>query len=132
MGPALQWGEADCFFNPAPRSLLDGTSLNSIPLCSQFSHGSSTPQEKNILKTARKILHDPCYLAVLVRVSIDTIKHYEQKAKGEERVYLAFPSTSLFIIEGSWARTQTGNLDAGADAEACRVAAYWLAQTAFS
>lgn len=92
MGPALQWGETDCFLNPAPHNLLDGTSLNSVPLCSQFSHGSSTPQEKtNILKTARKILHDPCYLAVLVRVSIDVMKHYEQKASGGGKGLLGFP-----------------------------------------
>ena len=60
------------------------------------------------------------------------MKHHDQKQHGEERVYLAYASTSLFIIEGS----QDRNLEAGADAEAMEEYCLldfspWLAQAAF-
>jgi hypothetical protein len=45
------------------------------------------------------------------------------KPLGKERVYLAYTSTSLFIIGGS----QDRSLEAGAAAEAMDGAAYWLA-----
>ena len=39
--------------------------------------------------------------AVLVRVSTAAINHHDQKQAGQERVYLAYTSTVLFIIGGS-------------------------------
>ena len=50
------------------------------------------------------------------------------KSVGEERVYLAYSSTALFIMEGSQDRNskQDRNLEIGADTEAKRDAAYWL------
>ena len=38
---------------------------------------------------------------VLVRVTVAVMKHHEQKQLGKGRVYLAYASTSLFIIGGS-------------------------------
>jgi hypothetical protein len=38
---------------------------------------------------------------VLIRVASAMIKHHDQKQLGEERVYLAYTSTALFIMEGS-------------------------------
>jgi hypothetical protein len=38
---------------------------------------------------------------VLVRVTIAMMKHHDQKQLGEEKVYLAYTSTLLSIIEGS-------------------------------
>ena len=47
---------------------------------------------------------------------------------GEESVYLVYSSTLLFITKGSQDRHSHGrNLEAGADAEAMKGAAYWLA-----
>jgi hypothetical protein len=57
---------------------------------------------------------------VLVRVTIAVMKYCDQKQVGEERVYLAYTSTSYFITEGSRGR----NLEAGADAEAMEGAAF--------
>jgi hypothetical protein len=53
-------------------------------------------------------------------------KHHDPKQVGE-RVYLAYTSTSLFIIKGSQNRNSSRNLEAGADAEAMEGAAYWFA-----
>lgn len=38
-------------------------------------------------------------VCVLVMVSTAAMKHQSQKATGEERVYLAYASISLFIIK---------------------------------
>lgn len=58
--------------------------------------------------------------AISVRVIIAMRKHHDQKQVGEERVYLAHTSTSLFIIMGgqepggrSWLRSHGGMLLAG-------------------
>jgi hypothetical protein len=56
---------------------------------------------------------------VPVRVTVVVMKHHDQKQLREERVYLAYTSTALFII----AESQGKNLEAGADAEA---AEEWL------
>ena len=40
-------------------------------------------------------------LTILVKATIVVMKHHGQKQVGEERVYLAYTSISLFIIEGS-------------------------------
>jgi len=58
-----------------------------------------------------------------------------KKQVGEERVYSAYTSTSLFITKGSQAGTHTGQ-EAGADAEVmkgcCLLDCFpWLAQLAF-
>ena len=42
---------------------------------------------------------------LLVRDSMAVIKHHDKKQLGEERIYLAYPSTSLFIIRRSQDRT---------------------------
>jgi hypothetical protein len=39
----------------------------------------------------------------LVRV-IAVMKHHDQSHLGEKRVYLAYASKSLFIVEGSWGK----------------------------
>jgi hypothetical protein len=67
--------------------------------------------------------------SVLVRVSIAVMKHHDPKQVGEERAYLAYTSTSLFIIKGSQDQNskQSRNLVSGGDAEAIEGAAYWLA-----
>ena len=44
---------------------------------------------------------------VLVKVSIASMKHNDQKQVGEERVNLAYASTSLFATEGSQHRNST-------------------------
>ena len=43
------------------------------------------------------------YGGVLVRVCIDEIKHYDQRANGGtgKRIYLAYTFTLMFITEGS-------------------------------
>ena len=69
---------------------------------------------------------------LLVRVTNAMMKHCGHKQLGEERVYLIYTSTSLFIIKGS----QDRDLEAGADAEAmegCCLLAYFprLAHPAF-
>ena len=71
-------------------------------------------------------------VSVLVRVIIAAMKHHDQSKFGEERVYLAYTSISLFIIEES----QDRNLEAGTDAEAmegcCLLACFsLLPQSAF-
>jgi hypothetical protein len=43
----------------------------------------------------------PALACVVGRVTIAVIQHHNQKQAGEERVCLAFASTSLFITEGS-------------------------------
>ena len=45
--------------------------------------------------------------SVLVRVSIAVMKHHDPKQVGEERAYLAYTSTSLFIIERSQDRNSS-------------------------
>ena len=40
-------------------------------------------------------------LAVFVRISTKIMKHHDQNQVVEERVYLAYTSTALFITEGS-------------------------------
>jgi hypothetical protein len=56
------------------------------------------------------------------------MKYHDQKQVGEERVYLAYTSIALFIIEGSQDRIKQGrNLETGANAEAmegCCLLAY--------
>jgi hypothetical protein len=52
----------------------------------------------------------------LVRVSIAATKQHDQKPSWGERVYLAYTSSLLFIIEGS--QKQGRSLEAEADAEA--------------
>ena len=37
---------------------------------------------------------------VLLGVSDAVMEHHDQKQLGKERVYLAYPSTSLFVTEG--------------------------------
>jgi hypothetical protein len=59
-----------------------------------------------------------------------------KKQVGEERIYLAYTSTRLFITKGKLKLTQGRNLEAGAVAEAmkgcCLLACFpWLAQLAF-
>ena len=44
-------------------------------------------------------------VAVLVRVSIATTKHHDQRASWVERVYLAYTSALLFITKGSQDRS---------------------------
>ena len=64
-----------------------------------------------------------------VRVPTAAIRHHNQRKIGEERVYLAYTSISLFIIEGEKSGQelkQGRNLEAGADSEAMGYAAYWL------
>jgi hypothetical protein len=51
-------------------------------------------------------------LRVLVRVFISVIKKNDQKQISEERVYLAYAFTSLFIIEEVRTETQNRNLKA--------------------
>ena len=51
------------------------------------------------------------------------MEHRGQTPCGEERVYLAYASTSLFSTEGSQGR----NLEAGADAGAMEGCCSWLA-----
>jgi hypothetical protein len=53
-------------------------------------------------------------ISVFVRMIVAMRKHHDQKQDGEERIYFAYISTSLFITEGS----QDRNLEAGADADA--------------
>lgn len=56
------------------------------------------------------------------------MKLHDQKEVGEGRVYLAYKSTSLFVIEGNRTGAQaTWNLGAGAVAEATEGTACWLA-----
>jgi len=43
----------------------------------------------------------------LIRGSIALMKCHDQKQVGEERVYLTYTSTLLFIAKGSQDRTQT-------------------------
>ena len=61
------------------------------------------------------------------------IQHHDQKQLGEKRVYLAYSSTSLFIIKDSLDRNskQARNIETGADTDTMEGAAYWLAQSAF-
>jgi hypothetical protein len=65
----------------------------------------------------------------LVRVTIAEMKHYDQRQVGEENVYLASTSTTLFIIAGSqdrnsnWAGTWRQELRQ----RPWKGAAYWLA-----
>lgn len=40
-------------------------------------------------------------VVVLVRVTTDVIKYHDQNKVTKENVYLAFITTSLFIIEGN-------------------------------
>lgn len=53
-------------------------------------------------------------------LSTIVMNHHVRRQVEEERVYLAYTSSLLFLIKGS----QDRNLEAGADAEA---SAYWLA-----
>lgn len=62
---------------------------------------------------------------VFVGVSIVVMTYYDQKYLGEERVYLAYISTSLFFTEGSQDRVSSR---AGTWRQRpWRRAAYWLA-----
>lgn len=49
---------------------------------------------------------------VIVKVTIALIKHHQQKQLVEERIYLAYAFTSLFIIEEVRTETQNRNLKA--------------------
>jgi hypothetical protein len=51
-----------------------------------------------------QLLLEKLLQAVSVKVNIAELKHHDQKWLGEERVYLAYTSTSLFIIEGAQGR----------------------------
>ena len=57
------------------------------------------------------------------------IKHHDQTQVGEERVYLAYTSTSMFIIKGSQDRNskRTGTCRQELMQKPWRGAAYWLA-----
>jgi hypothetical protein len=46
-------------------------------------------------------------ISVLVRVTFAVMKHHDQKELGEKRVCFIYTYTSLFIIKGSHAGTQT-------------------------
>ena len=86
-------------------------------------------------------------IIVLFRVSIAAMKHHNQKASWEKRVYLAYASVLLVITEGNRAGTHTGqdpggswrnpeDPEAGAEAEAMEkcgsLACFpWLTQSAF-
>jgi hypothetical protein len=62
------------------------------------------------LAHTRQSLHHCTHLqitgSVLVEVTIAVMKHYD--LVGEERIYLAYASTSYSITEGSQSRNQTG------------------------
>jgi hypothetical protein len=68
------------------------------------------------------------FLLVLVRVTIAVMKHHDQKQIGEERVYVAYASISLFITKGSqdWSSSRAGNWKQELMQRSCRDAAYWL------
>ena len=79
-------------------------------------------------------------ISILVRETIAVVNHHDQKYVGEERIYLAFTSTSLLSLEevGSQHRNsnKTRNLEVGADAVAMEgccslICSSWLAQPAF-
>ena len=46
--------------------------------------------------------------AALVRITIAVMKHHNQRQLGEERVYLAYTSISLFILKEVRTGTHTG------------------------
>jgi hypothetical protein len=66
---------------------------------------------------------------VLVRVTLSVMKLHDQKQAGEERVYLAYISTSLFIIKGSQDRNsnRAGTWRQELMPRLKRGAAHWLA-----
>ena len=61
--------------------------------------------------------------------TISVMKHHDQKQLGEERVYLTYSSTSLFIIERSQDRSshKEGTWTQELMQRPWRGAAYWLA-----
>lgn len=68
---------------------------------------------------------------VLVRVSIAVLKLHDQNQLGEERVSLAYASTSAIITEGNQELMQGRSLEARPDTAVMKNAAYWLVQQAF-
>ena len=59
------------------------------------------------------------YLTILVKVTLAVTKHHGQKQLREERVYLAYTSTSQSITEGSQEKPKhSKNQGTEADAEA--------------
>ena len=65
---------------------------------------------------------------VIVKVTIALIKHHQQKQLVEERIYLAYASTSLFITEGNQDRNsnRAGTWRQELKQRPQRGAAYWL------
>ena len=67
-------------------------------------------------------------VGVSIRVSVAAIKDHDQKANWEERVYLAYTSTLLFITEESQDRNsnRAGSWREELMQRLCGGAAYWL------
>jgi hypothetical protein len=68
-----------------------------------YKSGKKRPSPQSCSECRRQRLGNAC-IPVLVRITIAVKKHHGQKQHEEERVYIAYTSTSLLIIEGNQGR----------------------------